>query len=307
MNNPSLVALSLSLAVSVSALTGTGPLSAAETSSANRDSELKQLLELEMTPTDGGDSADDRWQMVRKNLFGDREIIENDSVISLDIAERASDAAMVPVAVEALIPQNADRYIDRLHLLVDKNPLPLAGVFEFGATGNEWASIETRIRINEYTHVRAVAELNDGSLFMDSSFIKAAGGCSIPTPGDQQAAIARAGKMKLALRRTDRAGLANSAEAMVKISHPNNSGMQFDQATKTFVPAYFVHTIGATLGNEEVLKVSTNFSLSENPVVRFRFIPGHEDRDLTVYAIDSDSKRYETKISVPGTLSLQTQ
>ncbi len=250
-----------------------------------------------------GVTAQARWESVRQNLFGDKAIVEDDSVVLLNLAERAVDAAMVPVAIDALVPQNADRYIDKLHLVVDKNPVPLAGVFEFGAEGNEWASIETRIRVNEYTHVRAIAEMNDGSLHMDSSFIKAAGGCSVPGAGDQAAALARAGKMKLALRRTDRAGLANSAEAMVKISHPNNSGMQFDQVKKEFVPAWFVHTIGARLGDQEVFKVSTNFSLSENPTVRFRFVPSHEDKDLTVYAIDSTSKQYEKKIPVPGTLS----
>lgn len=282
-------------------------LAVAAQSKANEDSNSTSVADTapitNVIESEPGTTAEARWQLVKKNLFGDRDITEDDSVIHLNLPERAIDATTVPLSINALVPQSADRYIDKLHLVVDKNPIPLAGIFEFGADGNEWASIETRIRVNEYTHVRAVAEMSDGSLQMDSSFIKAAGGCSVPGVGDLQAAIARAGKMKIALRRTDRAGLANSAEALIKISHPNNSGMQFDQVKKEFIPAYFVHTIGAKLGDEEVFRVSTNFSLSENPTVRFRFVPSHEDKDLTVYAIDSNSDQYEKKIAVPGTLS----
>jgi len=43
-----------------------------------------------------------------------------------------------------------------------------------------WDTIDTELRVNEYSNIRVVAERTDGSLHMDHSFIKAVGGCSAP-------------------------------------------------------------------------------------------------------------------------------
>jgi len=225
--------------------------------------------------SDSGDDA--RWNELKPNMFGDRSIADGADVISMEAPRRAHDAAVVPITVSARFPQTKDLYIEKLHLVVDKNPLPLAGTFEFTPDANGWASIETRIRINEYTNVRAIAELNDGSLHMTKKFVKAAGGCSAPALSDMAVAMQRAGQMKLFVEQLVESGAEGMSEAEIKISHPNNSGMQFDQISRTYIPAFYVHTIGASLGGKEVIKVDTNFSMSENPTVRFRFLPEQGD------------------------------
>ena len=58
-------------------------------------------------------------------------------------------------------------------------------------------SFSTRIRIDKYTYVRAIAEKNNGEKFMISNFVKAAGGCSAPSLADMDAVMARLGKMKM--------------------------------------------------------------------------------------------------------------
>ena len=40
--------------------------------------------------------------------------------------------------------------------------------------------ISTRVRVNNYTDVHAVAELSDGKLYMTKTYVKASGGCSAP-------------------------------------------------------------------------------------------------------------------------------
>ncbi len=236
---------------------------------------------------------DARWNELKPNMFGDQSIVEDSEIISMEAPQRAHDAAVVPITITANVPQTADAYIKKLHLIVDKNPLPMAGTFEFTAEGNGWASIETRIRINEYTNVRAIAEMNDGSLHMTKKFVKASGGCSAPALSDMSAAMKRAGKMKLFVDQLVESGTDGLSEAEIKISHPNNSGMQFDQISRTYIPAFYVHTIGASLGDKEVIKVDTNFSMSENPTVRFRFVPEEGIEQMKVYAVDSDENRYE--------------
>ena len=62
--------------------------------------------------------------------------------------------------------------------MIDENPSPLAAVF---SPGHEWLrSLSTRVRVDSYTNVHAVAELSDGQLYAAQRFVKAAGGCSAP-------------------------------------------------------------------------------------------------------------------------------
>lgn len=250
----------------------------------------------------------ERWEGLKQAMFGDRSITEGDDVIALDAPSRAHDAAVVPIVVRSMDP---GRSIKQVHLVVDKNPLPLAGIFNFTEEAGDWRSFETRIRINEYTHVRAIGELTDGSLHMTSRFVKAAGGCSAPAMGDLEAAIARAGKMKILIdeikeESTQTAALSSPVEAkasaVIKISHPNNSGMQFDQVSRNYIPAFFVHTIGAEINGRPLLNVETNFSLSENPVVRLSFSPEVDHSEITAFAVDSKGNRYEQSLDFDGAI-----
>ena len=62
---------------------------------------------------------------------------------------------------------------------------------------------------------------------------------------------------------------------------------QFDQVSRNYIPAFYVHTIGARLDGKPLLDVETNFSLSENPVVDVTFRDQVSQSDLSVFAIDS--------------------
>ena len=260
-------------------------------------------------PSDGvGETPEARWDTLRAHYFGEREIASGEGLLALDTPTRAHDAAIVPVAVHALDP---DRGIRRVHLIVDENPLPLAGVFTFDEEARGWRTLETRVRVNEYTDVRAVAELEDGALVMVSRFVKAAGGCSAPAMSDMDAALARAGRMRLLIdeasgERGEGASPA-LASATIKISHPNSSGMQFDQISRNYIPAFFVERIGAELGGRPLIDVETNFSLSENPVVTLTFPARDTGADgaadggrLDVHALDSKGNRYEGSASLAG-------
>ena len=244
--------------------------------------------------------AEERWIELKPSFFGERDIDASENVISLEAPKRAFDAAIVPIVVNA---EDDARKIKQVHLIVDKNPLPLAGIFKFSDNNRSaWQSFETRIRINEYTHVRAIAELDDGTLHMASRFVKASGGCSAPAMADLESSIANAGKMKIQvsdISETDRIAArfspdvrANS-EATIKIRHPNNSGMQFDQISRNYIPAFYVHSIVAEMNGEQLLEVETNFSMSENPVVRFQFAQVADTDSIKVFAVDSKNNRYE--------------
>lgn len=239
----------------------------------------------------------ERWLVVKQQVLGDIEIHDGSELISLEAPKRAYDAALVPISVKALQAQTDKQYIKELYLFADKNPAPMAGKFMFKPdTG--WQSIETRIRVNEYTYVRAVAITNDDKAYMVSRYVKASGGCSAPALGDAEAALANVGKFKLKLDSNAESGADQERiQLNFQIKHPNNSGMQFDQISRLYIPAYFIHTIGVKYNGEEIIKVETNFSMSENPSLRFDFIPEKAGGQIDIYAVDSKDNRFERQWS----------
>jgi len=203
------------------------------------------LLALSALPA-FADEDDAYWNDIRDTLFADRVIADGAGVIRLEAPKRAEDAAVVPIKITADIPQTDERYIKTIHLLIDKNPAPVAGVFHLTPESG-LATIATRVRVNEYTNVRAVAEMNDGSLYMDTRFVKASGGCSAPALKDHEVAMSRMGKMKLKALTPFAEGEPNEVQLM--ISHPNYSGLQMDQLTRNWVPPHFIERIDVSYGD----------------------------------------------------------
>ncbi len=196
----------------------------------------------------------------------------------------------MPVAVTALQDQTAERYIKTIHLLVDQNPSPLAGVFHLTPASGR-ASIATRVRVNEYTNIRAIAETNDGQLWMVSRFVKASGGCSAPSASrDHSQALASLGELRLKPITPFQPGVANQVKLMIR--HPNYTGMQKDQLSQTWIPPQFVNQIDVRYGDQTVLSVDSDISLSENPVIEFSFVP-KDSGELSVKATDSDDRTFQ--------------
>lgn len=231
---------------------------------------------------DAEDAA--QWADLKPMVFGEREILDGADIVELEAPTRAYDAAIVPVTIKALIPQWKDRYIKTVTLVIDKNPVPVAGVFHM-SPDNGVATLSTRIRINEYTNVRAVVETNDGTLYQAVRYVKAAGGCSAPAMKDQEAALARLGQMKL--RYDDQMQMGKPTELQVMISHPNNSGLQMDQLTRHYIPAHYVQSVKVSYRDRTLLSVEGDISLSENPSFRFSFVPDGPG-DIAVEAVDTD-------------------
>jgi sulfur-oxidizing protein SoxY len=238
--------------------------------------------------------ASANWLRVREPLFGHKTIrTDADAVIQLDAPVRAEDAAIVPIAVRARFAQSAERAIQRLWLVIDNNPSPVGVALRFSQASGR-ADIETRVRVDEYTFVRAIAETNDGQLWMATRFVKASGGCSAPPGKDPAAALASLGQMRL---RVDSAGAGAApntpALAQLMISHPNHTGLAMDQLTRQFTPAHFVRHVDVSYAGRPVLTADVDFTLSENPNLRFYFAP-QEAGELKVTIVDSNDQKFES-------------
>lgn len=242
--------------------------------------------------------ADDgRWAQIRASLFGDRPIEDAGNRLELVTPERALDAAIVPISFAAHAPRSSPDGVQVIHLIIDNNPAPLAGVFRFPADGADPA-LATRVRINEYTPVRIVAETVDGRLLMTERFVKASGGCSAPAGKDQDAALARLGRMKL--NGGDTARIGKPSTVQVLLSHPNNSGLQFDPILRTYVPPYYLTSVEVSYGGRLVFSATTDISISEDPSFHLTFVPDRPDT-LAVRAEDTKAGVFEGRWAIGGT------
>jgi sulfur-oxidizing protein SoxY len=229
-----------------------------------------------------------RWAGLRAAIFGDRALEDGTELVSIEAPDRAEDAAIVPVRVsfaEAVRPR-----LSHLYLVIDDNPSPLAGSFAFGPAARP-SAVATRIRVDDYTYLRAIAETADGHLYATQRFIKAAGGCSAPAGKDQALAAERIGRMKMTL--AGRVRLGEPVEAHLLVSHPNSSGMQMDQLTRNYVPADFVRSIKVSYNGEAVLTLESDISISEDPSLTFAFVPGAAVGELKTEVDDSSNRHFE--------------
>lgn len=239
--------------------------------------------------------ANATWQQLRSAMFQARTIdTAADAIISLEAPERAQDAAIVPISIRTHVEQRPERFIERVYLMIDNNPSPVGAVFHFTPASGR-ADIETRVRVDAYTHVRAIAEMNTGELYMTTRFVKASGGCSAPPGKDMTAAMANLGKMRFRVEGEVEPG--KPALAQLMISHPNNSGMVMDQLTRMYTPAHFVRRIQVSYAGQPVLRADVDFSISENPNFRFYFVPTGEG-ELKAEVIDTNELRFETAVEV---------
>jgi len=234
-----------------------------------------------------------RWADLRHAIFGDRAVKDGAAWVHIEAADRAEDAAIVPITIS--IDPSIRKDVRTLYFVIDDNPSPLAATFHFAALA-EPSAISTRVRIDDYTYLHAVAELADGTLYVTQRFIKAAGGCSAPAGGNLEAALQRLGKMKMSFQGTPHLG--QPATAQLLISHPNNSGLQMDQLTRNYIPADFVQKIAVSYGSEPVLTVDSDIALSEDPSIRFAFVP-QKPGDVQVEIEDSHQRHFSGHWPLP--------
>jgi sulfur-oxidizing protein SoxY len=231
----------------------------------------------------------DIWKGLQKDVFQSREILDGTGMITLDAPIRAEDAAVVPLAVK--MPAAFAAKVTKLTLVVDKNPSPVVGAFTYGpAAGKGDRTLSTRIRMDQYSDVRAIAETSDGKLYMISRFVKASGGCSAPASKDAEEAAKTLGKMQIKTA-ISKAADGLSQEAQIAIKHPNTSGMQMDQLSGLYAPARYVNKIEVKTGANVVFSVEGGISFSEDPSIRFSY-EGNPSDTMAVQAQDSDGTQF---------------
>ncbi len=231
-------------------------------------------------------AEEDVWPTLKQQTFGDRPIAAEDGMVVLEAPGTAEDAALVPLTVR--VPPSVTQDLKSLTLIIDKNPSPVVAVLTFGPAAGKGGerNFSTRVRIDMFSHVRAILETADGTLHMASKFVAAAGGCGAMQAKDPDSESVDLGKT---IVKTFPPALdANPIwSAQVMIKHPNSNGMQLDINTANFIPARFVKEMVVKRDGELVFSMQSTFSISTNPNFRFTFGRGAENV-LDVAITDTD-------------------
>ena len=135
---------------------------------------------------------------------------------------------------------------------------------------------------------------------MVANFVKAAGGCSAPSLADMDAVMARLGKMKMKFIKTStNKNELNVAEFVV--SHPNFSGLQFNQLTRAEIPAHFINYLKIEQDNQIILEATPDISLSEDPSFIFNYT--NTGGPLSVYVEDSEGQKFNKQFPLTEILT----
>jgi sulfur-oxidizing protein SoxY len=227
-------------------------------------------------------ATEDPWPGIANDVFKGRPIEDGTGLVALDMPVRAEDAAIVPITIRATLPAGDPRRVTGLTIVIDENPAPVAASFRLGSGV---ASLSTRVRVDSYTNVHAVAELSDGKLYVVKTYVKASGGCSAPALKNADAATVALGQMKFRLFPTS--SDAGVREAQLMVRHPNNSGLQMDQLTRLYIPAFFVRELRLWQGEDLVLSMDGGISISQDPNLRFSYVPNGA-KTFRAEAIDTE-------------------
>lgn len=242
-------------------------------------------------PAQADAKREERWQVIANYLFDNREVLPTDTLIKIDAPKRAQDAALVPITLT--MPEK-DK-IKSVYLVIDDNPAPLAAHVTFGPAADP-ETLHLRVRIDTYTNVHAVAETKDGKLFSTAAFVKASGGCSAPSGPSDAEAMKGMGEMRMKF--AEGIQPEKPTEATLMIRHPNFNGMQMNQLTRLYTPPQYLDKMTISHGDQLVMDIIGDISLSTNPVLGFSFIPSN-DAPITVVASDTKGSRWEQSFNVP--------
>jgi sulfur-oxidizing protein SoxY len=233
------------------------------------------------------------WDNIKGDIFKDRPILDGSGFVILDAPKRAQDAAIVPIGMHVNLPADDTRTLQALTLVIDENPAPVAGTFTIGPHAGV-TSISTRVRVDNYSYVRLIAELSDGKLYGVKAYIKASGGCSAPTASNSDATKSMLGQMKFRAFHADAGGLP---EGQIMVRHPQNSGLQMDQLTRLYIPPFFIDKLKIFQGDELVVTMDGGIAIAEDPNIRFNYKPNGAP-DIRVEAMDTDKHLFKDEWTI---------
>ncbi|CAG0975158.1 sulfur-oxidizing protein SoxY [Methylophilaceae bacterium] len=233
------------------------------------------------------------WPVIKEAFFADRTIEEAD-FIQLTAPKRAESGAQVPFSIALDQDRGHAKAIKKIYVIVDANPIQLAATYNLTEELGKF-NLSTRIRLETDSFVRAIGETADGKLYMAAIPIRAAGGCGGIIDANEDEVRASAGRIKMNVESPVSFGTPTSATFIIK--HPMRTGLQRDLVSQGFLPAFFIKKATFTYNKETVFDVDFNVGTSEDPYLKFDFVPTGPGT-LEVKTTDNEGKSFSHHIDV---------
>jgi sulfur-oxidizing protein SoxY len=236
-----------------------------------------------------GKSSDDAWELRKPDRYRNVEM-NTFGRIQLRAPFAAEDATIVPIQIKVGVNQHTNKHdIKRISIYIDKNPDMHVATFNFTSLAGK-AELYVRVRVNENSFIRAIAETTDGRFWESKSFVRARGACSAPPPVSIEDSKSRIGKMKLKVY-----GLRLNKPTLVKLQiyHPQITGFQPVRLGGGGIPpAYYINTITASFNGKKIFNAETGYAISMDPAIGFYFVPDGVGT-LKITATDTKGNIYE--------------
>ena len=210
---------------------------------------------------------------LKDEVFGEKTLWYDNSIL-LQTPYRAMDPAGVEISIYDRAPGITD--YTKLTLVIDENPTPCCATFEFW---NIVPHIMTNVRVNAYTDIRVISENNYDALRYNKQYIKAAGGCSAPPVLTSDKPF---GTINL---------IQSNGWTKIKIWHPNFSGMQFNQLTRSEIPAEYIDKVQMWVDDKLVWEYNGTIGIAQD--VFFMMPIYTEGKHVRVYAKDNLGNEFE--------------
>ncbi|MDO9150058.1 MAG: quinoprotein dehydrogenase-associated SoxYZ-like carrier [Methylotenera sp.] len=233
------------------------------------------------------------WPVMKEAFFAKREMKEVD-FIKIEAPKRAESGAQVPVTYSIDNAAANGVVIKKLYAFVDANPIPITAIYHLTDTLGNF-QLSTRIRFETDAFVRLVGETADGSLYLASREIRAAGGCGGMVENNESEIRAAAGRIKMNVETPVKVGTPTTATFNIK--HIMRTGLQRDLVSQGYVPAFYINKVEFVYSGKPLMTVDVGVGTAEDPYFKFSFIPASTGK-LEAVATDNEGKTFSYQYDV---------
>ncbi|MFT3799770.1 MAG: quinoprotein dehydrogenase-associated SoxYZ-like carrier [Burkholderiaceae bacterium] len=234
----------------------------------------------------GGDPLGSvHWPSLREQYLGRAPMRFTDAVVVRTPAF-ADDAMNVPLQVDARALSTVGGGVQRILVVVDRNPI--REVLDFEPL-RSLPMLSFRIRLEQASPVRAMAQTRDGMWHVGGVMAQAAGGgCTVP------GASRADGSWKTTLNQVQARFFDNAAEGSrrlrVRVMHPMDTGLVAG------IPSFHIDQLELVDGaGQPWWRLSLHEPVSENPLITFE-LPRDGPQAFHLQGQDNNGNRIDAEV-----------
>ena len=234
----------------------------------------------------GGDPLGSmQWPSLRRQYLADAPMRFSDAV-AVRTPAFADDAMNVPLQVDARALGAAGGGVQRLLVVVDRNPIREVLAFE---PLRALPVLALRIRLEQASPVRAMAQTRDGQWHVGGVWAQAAGGgCTVP------GASRADGSWKSTLNQVQARIFRNMADGSrrlrVRVMHPMDTGLAAG------IPAFYIERLELVdAGGQAWWRLALHEPVSENPLMTFE-LPSEGPQAFRLQGQDNNGNRIDAEV-----------